>query len=265
MAKTDVLYEVQDQIGIITLNRPEKMNAMTHEMFDLFEDIVGRILRDDNVRAVILTGKGKYFCAGTDLSGDVPQPFETELRYMKSKVKTTDTFNMWFFASIPKPVICALNGAAVGAGSEYPLQCDIRIAAQSAKWGEVFVRRGLIPDTGAGTYLLPHIVGFSKAAELCMSGEIIDANEMLRIGLVHQVVPDDQLMPAAMELAKKFLKAAPLAIRMTKQLLYMGLERTIEHHAEATRYCFQLATKTEDMVEGIKSFLEKRDPVWKNR
>ena len=145
------------------------------------------------------------------------------------------------------------------------MQCDIRIAGQSAKWGEIFVRRGLIPDTGAGTYLLPHIVGLSKAAELCMSGEVIDANEMLRIGLVHQVVPDDQLIPTAMELAKKFLKAAPLAVRMTKQLLYMGLERTIEHHSEATRYCFQLATKSEDMMEGIKSFLEKRNPVWKKQ
>jgi len=265
MAKTDVLYEKQGQIGIITLNRPEKMNAMTNEMFDLFDEIIAQVRKDDDVRAVILTGRGKCFCAGTDLSGDVPLSLETELRYMKSKETTTSTYNMWLFTSIPKPVICAINGPAVGAGSEYPLQCDIRIAAQSARWGEVFVRRGLLPDSGAGTYLLPHIVGFSKAAELCMSGEIIDADEMLRIGLVHQVVPDDQLMPVAMELAKKFLKVAPLAVRMTKQLLYLGLERTIEHHAEATRYCFQLATRTEDMVEGINSFLEKRDPIWKNR
>jgi enoyl-CoA hydratase/carnithine racemase len=265
MAKTDVLYEKQDHIGIITLNRPEKMNAMTHEMFDLFENITAEIRKDDDVRAVILTGKGRCFCAGTDLSGDVPQSFETELRYMKSKESTTSTYSMWFFTSIPKPVICAINGPAVGAGSEYPLQCDIRIAGQSAKWGEIFVRRGLIPDTGAGTLLLPHIVSFSKACELCMSGEIIDADEMLRIGLVHQVVPDDQLMPTAIEIARKFLKAAPLAVKMTKQLMYMGLERSIEHHMEATRYCFHLATQTEDMVEGIKSFLEKRDPVWKNK
>jgi len=265
MAKTDVLYEKQNHIGIITLNRPEKMNAMTHEMLDLFENITKEIRRDDDVRVVILTGRGKYFCAGTDLSGDVPQAFETELRYMKSKDSTTATFSQWLFTDIPKPVICAINGPAVGAGAEYPLQCDIRIAAQSAKWGEVFVRRGLVPDTGAGTYLLPHIVGISKACELCFSGEIIDANEMLRIGLVHQVVPDDQLMSAAIELAQKFLKAAPLAVRMTKQLLYMGLERTIEHHHEATRYCFQLAAKTEDAVEGVRSFLEKRDPIWKNR
>lgn len=265
MAITDVLYEKQDHIGIITLNRPENMNTMTHEMFDLFENITKEIRGDDDVRAVILTGKGKCFCAGTDLSGNVAQPFATELRYMKSKESTTSTFSLWSFASIPKPVICALNGPAVGAGSEYPLQCDIRIAGQSAKWGEVFVKRGLIPDTGAGTYLLPHIVGLSKACELCFSGEVIDANEMLRIGLVHQVVPDDQLMPTAMEIARKFLKAAPLAVQMTKQLMYMGFERSIEHHHEATRYCFQLATKTEDTIEGVTSFLEKRDPVWKNK
>lgn len=265
MAKTDVLFEKIDRIGIITLNRPEKMNSITHEMLDLMEDITKEIRGDDEVRAVVLTGNGKCFCAGTDLSGDVPQSYDTELRYMKSKESTTSTFSQWFFTSIPKPVICAINGPAVGAGSEYPLQCDIRIAGQSARWGEVFVKRGLIPDTGAGTYLLPHIVGLSKACELCFSGDIIDANEMLRIGLVHQVVSDDQLMTTAMELARKFLKAAPMAVQMTKQLIYMGLERSIEHHHEATRYCFQLAARSEDTVEGVKSFLEKRDPVWKNR
>jgi 2-(1,2-epoxy-1,2-dihydrophenyl)acetyl-CoA isomerase len=265
MAKTDVLYEKQDHVGIITLNRPEKMNAMTHEMLALFGDITREIRADEDVRAVILTARGKYFCAGTDLSGDVPESAQTEINYMRAKNSTEARFSMWSFTSIPKPVICALNGAAVGAGSEYVLQADIRIAAQSARWGEVFVRRGLIPDTGAGTYLLPHIVGLSKACELCFSGEIIDADEMLRIGLVHQVVPDDQLMSTAMALTQKFMKAAPLAVQMTKQLMYLGLERSLEHHMEATRYCFQLATKTEDMVEGINSFLEKRDPVWKGR
>jgi len=265
MAKTDVLYEKQDHVGIITLNRPDKMNAMTHEMLALFQEITREICLDDDVRSVILTGKGKCFCAGTDLSGDVPQTIDTELGYMKSKETTFGAFSQWLFTDIPKPVICAINGPAVGAGSEYPLQCDIRIAGESAKWGEVFVQRGLIPDTGAGTYLLPHIVGLSKACELCFSGEVINAQEMLRIGLVHQVVPDDQLMPTAMELARKFFKAAPLAVYMTKQLMYNSLERSIEHHHEATRYCFQLAAKTEDTVEGVMSFLEKRPPVWKNR
>ncbi len=265
MAKTDVLYEKKEHIGIITFNRPDKLNAMTHEMLDLIEDICREIRSDDDVRAVILTGKGRCFCAGTDLSGDVPVSAETEIRHMKSKNSTISPFSMWVITNIPKPVICALNGPAIGIGAELVVQCDIRIAAQSAKWGEVFVRRGLVPDTGAVTYLLPHIVGFSKAFELCCGGETIDASEMLRIGLVHQVVPDDQLMATCMELARKFFKAAPLSVQMTKQLLYMGLERTIDHHCEATRDCFQLATKTEDMMEGIKSFLEKRDPVWKGK
>jgi enoyl-CoA hydratase/carnithine racemase len=153
----------------------------------------------------------------------------------------------------------------VGIAAEFTLHCDIRIAAESARWGQVFVLRGMVPDTGAGTYLLPRIVGLSKACELVFSGDIIDAEEMLRIGLVSKVVPDAELMPAAREMAKRLTRGAPLAVQMAKQLMYTGLERTMEAHQEATRYCFQLSCRTEDFQEGIRSFFEKREPCWRGK
>jgi enoyl-CoA hydratase/carnithine racemase len=262
MAEQDLLYSREDGLGIVTLNRPEKLNAITHPMLQRLHSIIEEIRRDDNVRVAILTGNGRAFCAGTDISGEVPISAEVEILKMKEKNSTEYRESQWFFSSIPKPVICAINGAAVGIGAELTLHCDIRIASESARWGQVFVLRGMVPDTGAGTYLLPRIVGLSKACELVFSGEIINAQEMLRIGLVNRVVPDDQLLAAVKEMARKLMRGAPLAVQMCKQLIYMGLERNLEAHQEASRYCFQLSTKTEDFQEGIKSFFEKREPRW---
>lgn len=260
-----ILYDKEEGIGIVTLNRPEKLNAMTHEMLGRLTALIEEIKRDEEVRAVILTGNGRAFCAGTDISGDVPERVDVEISRMKERVSTEHRQSMWLFNSIPKPVICAINGAAVGIGAEMTLHCDIRIASESARWGQVFVLRGMVPDTGAGTYLLPRIVGLSKACELVFSGEIINADEMLRIGLVSRVVPDGELLGAATDLARKLTKGAPLAVQMAKQLMYMGLERGSEAHQEATRYCFQLSCKTEDFQEGIRAFFEKRPPRWKGR
>ena len=265
MAQENVLYEKKDGVGIVTLNRPERLNAITHDMLRRMMELIEEIKKDDEVRVMILTGTGRAFSAGTDISGDVPIMSQLEIETMKRKDSTEYRQSLWYFNSIPKPTICAMNGAAVGIASEFALDCDIRIAAESARFGQVFVLRGMTPDTGAGTYLLPRIVGLSKACELVFSGEIIDAQEMLKIGLVSKVVPDKELMPAAMEMAKKMQRGAPFAVQMTKQLMYMGLERSLEAHWEATRYAFQLSCKTEDFTEGIKSFFEKRPPKWKGK
>jgi len=265
MADQMVLYTTEDGIGTITLNRPEKLNALTHDMLARIDTIIEDIKRDDTVRAVILTGNGRAFSAGTDISGEVPQTADVEINLMKEKTSTQYRQSLWFFNSIPKPAICAINGAAVGIAAEFSLHCDVRIAAESARWGQVFVLRGMTPDTGAGTYLLPRIVGLSKACELVFSGEIIDAREMLRIGLVSEVVPDAELMPAAKEMATKLTRGAPLAVQMAKQLMYRGLEQTMEAHQETARYCFQLSGKTDDVREGIISFFERREPRWKGK
>lgn len=265
MSEEHVLYEKKDNVAIITLNRPERLNAITHAMLRRLGEIIDDIKKDNAVRAMILTGKGRAFSAGTDISDPVPVMSEIEIQFMKQKDSTEYRQSLWYFNSIPKPTICAINGAAVGIASEFALHCDIRIAAESARFGQVFVLRGMTPDTGAGTYLLPRIIGLSKACELVFSGEIINAKEMLRIGLVSQVVPAEQLMTAAMAMAKKMMRGAPLAVQMAKQLMYTGLERSLEAHWEATRYAFQLSCKTEDFQEGIKSFFEKREPNWQGK
>ena len=265
MSEKHVLYEKKDAVAIVTLNRPERLNAITHPMLHRLGEIIEEVRRDDSIRVMILTGKGRAFSAGTDISDPVPVMSDIEIQAMKKKDSTEYRQSLWYFNSIPKPTICAINGAAVGIASEFALHCDIRIAGESARFGQVFVLRGMTPDTGAGTYLLPRIVGLSKACELVFSGEIINAKEMLRIGLVSQVVPDEQLLTASMAMAKKLMRGAPLAVQMAKQLMYTGLERSLEAHWEATRYAFQLSCKTEDFQEGIKSFFEKREPKWRGK
>jgi enoyl-CoA hydratase/carnithine racemase len=264
MSKDDVLYSKEDYIGIVSLNRPDKLNAITYEVSRRLRSLIEEISKDDEVRVVILTGRGRAFCAGTDITNSVLD-IEGNIQRMKGRYSTEFRQSMWFFNSIPKPVICAINGPAVGLGSELTLHCDFRIASESARWGQVFVMRGLVPDTGAGTYLLPYIVGLPKACELVFTGKIIDAQEMLKIGLVSKVVPDAELMPAAKEMAKELKRGAPLAVQMCKQLMYMGLERTMEAHQDATRFCFLMSTQTQDFKEGIQSFLEKREPNWKGK
>ncbi len=264
MAEQDVLYTKEDGIAVITLNRPDKLNAITPEMTERLISLTQEIKEDDEVRVVIVTGNGRAFCAGADISTGVfpSAAVQREINEVKQKLSTESRGSIWFFNSIPKPTICAINGVAVGIGAEYALYCDIRIAARSARWGQIFVLRGLTVDTGGGTYLLPQIVGLSKACELVFSGEIINAEAMLDIGLVSQVVPDDELMPAAMEMAKKLKRGAPLAVQICKQLIYRGLESTMEAHQQAIRYYFRLSTQTEDGKEGVKSFIEKREPRW---
>lgn len=268
MTEQEVLYHKEGNIGIVTLNRPARLNALTWEMNNRLAAICDEIRQDDEVRVAILTGGGRAFCAGTDVSGrgsEGESATERAISRVKARQSTFDRFTLWGFTSIPKPTVCAINGAAVGLGAELTLHCDVRIAAQSARWGQVFVLRGWVPDTGAGTYLLPRIVGLSKACELVFSGEIIDAEEMSRMGLVSKVVPDKELMPAAMEMAKKLVKGAPLAVRMAKELIYRGLERNMEEHTQANSAAFGLLSGTQDHIEGVRSFLEKREPRWQGK
>lgn len=267
MAKEDILYRKEDGTGIITFNRPDKLNAVTSEMVARLGELCAEVKLDNSVRAVILTGNGRAFCAGTDISsgGIPPTSMDRAIAEEEKKVSTYDHGTSLFYnsiISIAKPTVCAINGAAAGLGSELTLQCDVRIAARSARWGQVFVLRGILPDTGAGTYLLPRIVGLAKACELVFSGEVIDADEMLRIGLVSKVVPDDQLIPVAMEMVKKLTRGAPLAIQGCKQLMYQGFERTFEEHQKVNMSLLGAAFRTEDFKEGVRSFLEKREARW---
>jgi enoyl-CoA hydratase/carnithine racemase len=267
MAEKEILYDVEDQIGIITFNRPEKMNSITRDMQLLLTDIVIETIRDTNIRVVILTGTGRAFCAGTDVSA-LGGEGGGDIRAIRAKkweeagLPPNPLPDGWNFTKIPKPVIAAINGAAVGMGAEWVAQCDFRIGSENARIGWVFTQRGLTPDIGSGPYLLPYIVGMSNALEMMYSGEIINAEEAKQIGLLSKVVPPDELMPEAKALAKKLMKGAPLAVKGVKELTYGALDWSLPRHRFETGNRFAAANLTEDCKEGIRSFREKRPPVW---
>lgn len=262
MAEQDVLYTKKDAIATITLNRPDRMNAVNWEMHELIANALDDATQDDNVRVLILTGAGRAFCSGTDVTGGLTRSFADTLNQILAGERNRPGFS---FTSVPKPTIAMVNGAAVGMGAEFTIQCDIRIASDKARFGWIFPLRGLVPDTGAGTYLLPKIVGLQRAFELLYTGDIINAEEALRIGLVAKVVPLEELEAATMELATKIAKVAPLSNRWQKQLVYRAMDRDLEAHAAATSQLLNMCFQTEDSREGIQSFLEKREAVFKGK
>jgi enoyl-CoA hydratase len=269
MDEEKILYSKENGVGLITFNRPERMNAITDDMLAHLTNILNEITLDDEVRVVVVTGNGRAFCGGTDVTTGIARDHAVAAAARAKGIKKVElpenSLPGWTFTRIPKPTIAAVNGAAVGMGAEWTAQCDIRIASEAARFGWVFPLRGITPDTGAGPYLLPYIIGMARALEMMYSGEIIDAAEALRIGLVSSVVPPEQLLPAAMEMAAKLMRGAPLSVKGIKEVTYGALEWPPSvHHIENGRRMRETSI-SEDATEGIRSFLEKRPPVWKGR
>jgi enoyl-CoA hydratase/carnithine racemase len=256
-----IRFEVTDAVATVTLNRPERLNAYTTRMGEELGDAFGVCDRRDDVRAVIVTDAGRAFCAGADLEGG-GRIFDREAGADRPRPRGGPP-PAWH---VRKPIIGAINGAAVGVGATLPMQWDIRIAGESARIGFVFVRRGLVPEA-ASTWTLPRIVGMSRAAELLYTGRIVNAREALEFGLVSRVVPDAELLPAARALARDIaVNTAPVAVALTKRLLWHMQDVGDPAAANAIDLpAFGWATQSPDAREGIRAFLEKREPRWSMR
>jgi 2-(1,2-epoxy-1,2-dihydrophenyl)acetyl-CoA isomerase len=257
-----LLVEVTEGVAKVTLNRPEALNAFSVPMQQDLAALIGEVADDDAIRAVVLTGAGRAFCAGGDMkemdSAD-PSPLAG-----RNKIRRMLTTVLMPLVRLEKPVIAAVNGAAVGAGMNLALASDIVFATEGAKFSEIFVKVGLVPDTG-GLYLLTRLVGLNRAKELCFTGRMLSAREAQGLGLVSRVLPADELLPAAMTLANELAQAPTAAIGMTKSLLNLAATATLDELAEFEAYALSVALATEDHKEGVRAFIEKRAPHFRGK
>jgi len=254
--------DVDDAVATVALNRPEHLNAWTPQMAEELSGAMRQLDADDDVRAVIVTGRGNAFCAGADLSSGAdafadqePEPDGSSLRPGPRTV---------FPWEIRKPVIAAINGHAIGVGVTYSMLCDVRIVAEDAKVQFAFVRRGVIPELSSHA-IVPRIVGFSRAADLMLTGRPILGRELAAMGLASEALPADQVLPAARAKAQEFLLAAPVSVAISKRLLWEGLTTSVSDMARREGPLFWWAGRQADAREGVSAFLEKREPEWEMR
>lgn len=254
MAYETVLYDVDDGVATVTLNRPDNLNAWNAQLGAELGDAMATADDDDEVRAVVVTGAGRAFCAGADLSrgefGGGAQAAALRERWP------------W---EVRKPVIAAINGHAVGVGLTYPMQCDVRFVAQDAKLAFAFVRRGAIPELAAHT-IVPRVAGFSTAAELLLSGRTFLGTEAADLGIASKALPAAEVLPAALALARDIaVNTAPVSVAVAKQLLWESIDRSVPETRRAEDRLFAKVTRLDDAREGIASFVEKREPRWTGR
>ena len=257
----EVLYDRTGALATVTLNRPEARNALTEVMIKEIVSAFDRAEADGQVRCVVLTGAGKSFAAGGDLKlmkelggmfeGESSELRDRYLRGVQTIPKRLESFE--------KPVVAAINGAAVGAGLDFACMCDIRIAAKSARFGSPFVKLGLVPGDG-GAFFLARTVGFPKALELMLTGRLIQSDEALRIGLVNEVVEDGQALAAAMAIAEQIAANAPRAVQLTKRACYQAWHESLHDALERAATYQSIVQTSNDHDEGLSAILEKRRP-----
>ncbi|MFT3932196.1 MAG: enoyl-CoA hydratase-related protein [Chitinophagaceae bacterium] len=253
-----ILFEVKENIAFITINRPEKFNALNSETILLLQSKLDVCSSDDNIRAVYLTGTGKAFCAGQDLA-EVTSPNAPGFDKMLSVYYNPLVSRI---RNLQKPVVCAVNGVAAGAGANIALCCDIVVATASASFVQAFSKIGLIPDSG-GTFVLPRLIGFQKASALMMLGDKVSATEAEQYGMIYKVFPDDQFVAASQKIVTTLAALPTKALAYTKQALNESLTNSFEEQLQTEDRLQYAAANTKDFKEGIAAFLEKRTPQFK--
>src|SRR5215470_13954865 len=266
MSYEQILFTKDARVATITMNRPAKLNAysetMVHEMLAAFADARD----DDAIRVVILTGTGRGFCSGGDIGRDFQYPARYRGHRLESMLEMRENMHelVKFLQRFDKPTIAAVNGPAVAGGLTLALSCDFRIAAESARLGDTSLKFGLIPDEG-GAYLFPRFLGLEKALRMSLLSEVYPARQALELGLVTEVVPDQELMPTAREWAERLAAGPPIAIRITKRMMYKQLTMSLDNALEDAALGTMVANYTEDVKEGIAAFHEKRPPKFKGK
>jgi enoyl-CoA hydratase/carnithine racemase len=259
----DLLVDRHGTTAVLTLNRPDRLNAISGPMLRSLSEALLEADRDPGVRCIVLTGAGRGFCAGLDLKdeaggsglgGSGGLPGELDVREAPPVV----------LHGVDTPTVCALNGGAAGYGMDLALGCDIRVAAESSKLAPAFTKRGVLPESG-GTWLLPRLVGYAKAAEIAFTGETLSAKECLDLGLVNRVVPDASLMEEAVGLAERIGANAPLAVRATKRMFRMAEREDFDDHVHHVYLQLLPLFGSKDFREGMAAFLERRPPSFEGR
>ncbi|TDI60563.1 MAG: enoyl-CoA hydratase/isomerase family protein [Alphaproteobacteria bacterium] len=258
--ESEILYDVSEHIATITLNAPHRMNTISGVMLDQLSKKLLEADNDKDVRCIVLTGAGRAFCAGLDLSqaskGSTGMGSANAAVSVTLDVRTTPPTVMH---NLDTPVICALNGGAAGYGMDLALGADIRFMGESGKLAAAFTKRGLLPESG-GTWILPRLLGWAKASEVIFSGRTLSAQECLELGLTNHVVPDDEIQSAARDLALEIASNAPLATAAAKRMMRIGLQETFDDHVHHVYLQLLPLMRTEDFAEGITAYMEKREP-----
>ena len=256
MAYFTILYDLVDGVATLTFNRPEVRNAFNDAMAEEVQTVLKNAERDENVRCVVVTGAGQGFCAGQDLAALRDRGGEVSFREHLQKTYHPIVTKL---RTIEKPIIAAINGAAAGAGWGIALACDIRYASDTAKFRWAFSSIGLAPDSGT-SFFLPRSIGLGRALELAYTNDILDANGALALGLVNKIFPSDQLLPAALELARKLAQAPTRGLGLTKRAMNHALNAGLDESLDYEAHLQEIAGRTIDHHEGVQAFLEKRAP-----
>ena len=262
-APSDVLYDVTDHIATITFNRPEQQNTISGPMLNNLTQMLLDADADGDVRAIIVTGSGKFFCAGLDLRGS---DITNNLSSGKSAPANLDLRNTppTVLHNLDTPTIAAINGSAAGYGMDLALGCDMRIMADTAKLAAAFTARGVVPESG-GTWILPRLIGWAKAAEIIFTGKTLSAKESEDMGLVSRVVNNNEVHASAIELGQAVAKNAPMAVQASKRMMRMGMNENFNDHVHHVFLQLLPLFQSDDFREGMASFMEKRAPDFKGR